>query len=174
MPIVTAQVYINNLLNGLVWPPAMTNVPALESQITPLDPQVEAQVPQAYVWPTRGKESRDPKKGGTVPRAASFGAPSGLKSEVHNLGVWLVWFGADTDQDADNLFPGMVDWVMVQLRSTEDPTPIQTDPWSGIQSYLLDIGEDMDYEITLRSLLEQRYDRYDALITLTVSEVFPA
>lgn len=174
MPIVTAQTYINKLLNGLVWPTLMTNLPSLESQITPLDPQVEAQIPQAYVWPTRGNESRNPKMGGTVPRASTFGGPSGLKSEVHKLGVWVVWFQADDDQDADNLFPGMVDWIMKTIRGAPDPTPIQTDPWSEIESYLLDIGEDMDYEITLRDLLEQRYNRYDALITLTVSEVFPA
>lgn len=168
------MLYLKSLLDGLAWP--IPNLPALEVSITPPDPNVEAQTPQAYIWPTRGEEGRDPRRGGTIPRATSFGAPSGLKTQTHHVNLWLVWFQADVDPDADTLFPGMVDWVMSTLRSSPDPTPVQNDIWSGtaIQSYLIDVGEDMDYEITLRSLVEQRYDRYDAQLTLTINEVFPS
>lgn len=174
MPIVSAQAWILSILNGLVWPPAMSNVPPLAAWITPPDPNVEAETPQAYIWPSRGTESRDPKVGGTVNRAVTFGAASGLKAQTHRLDVYLVWWGQDDDPDSDALFPGMVDWVMSALRSSQDPSPIQTDPWSGIQSYMIDVGERTDYQLTLRSIVDQRLNRYDALLTLVINEVFPS
>lgn len=172
MPINTTQVYINNLLNGLTWP--FAGVPPLQSQITPPDPNVEANIPQAYVWPARGREDRNPRRGGTIPRATSDTSPSGLKTQQHRLEVFLVWWGQDDDPDSDTLFPGMVDAVMDVLRVSPDTTPVLTDPWSERQSYLIDVGENMDYEITIRAVLDQRYNRYDALITCTINEVFTA
>lgn len=173
MPINSTLLYVKGLLDNLTWP--IPNLPALQCQITPPDPNVDAQIPQAYVWPSRGDETRDSRRGGTLPRATSQGAPSGLKAQTHHVSLWLVWFQADDDPDADTLFPGMVDWVMASLRVTENPSPIQDDVWSpSIQSYLIDIGEVMDYEITLRAILDQRYNRYDALLNLTINEVFPS
>lgn len=172
MPINTVQVYLKNLLDGLTWP--ISNVPPLQMQITPPDPNVDAQTPQGYVWPERGHESRDPRRGGTFPRAASAGAASGLKVIEHRVPIWLVWWGADDDPDSDTLFPGLVDTVMNTLRLAPDPTPIETDPWTQQQSYLIDVGEDMDYEITLRAIVDQRFNRYDALITTVINEVFPS
>lgn len=174
MPINTVQLYLKGLLDNLTWP--IANLPNLEAQVTPLDPQVQAEVPQAYIWPAHGEESRDVRRGGTLPRATAMGQPSGLKAQTHHVNVWLVYFMADDADDADSLFPGMVDWVMATLRASPDPTPVQNDVWSGtaIQSYLIDVGEVMDYEITVRSLVDQRYNRYDAQLTLTVNEVFPS
>lgn len=172
MPINATQVYINGLLNGLAWP--IPNLPALQSQITPPDPNVQAETPQAYVWPSRGNESRNPARGGTIPRATSDASPSGLKTQRHSLEVFLVWWGADDDPDADTLFPGMVDFVMDTLRVSPNPTPPLTDTWTSRQSYLIDVGEDMDYQISLRSIIDQRYNRYDALITCVINEVFAA
>lgn len=173
MPINTAQVYIKNLLNGLVWP--MANVPPLVMNITPPDPNVDAQEPQGYVWPSRGTESRSEHRGGTLPRAISFGAASGLKVIEHHMELFVVWWGQDDDPDSDTLFPGMVDAIMSTLRVSADPTPQLTDPWVPAQvSYLIDVGEDMDYEITVRAITDQRYNRYDALITMTLNEVFPS
>lgn len=172
MPINTTQVYVNDLINGLVWP--ITNLPPLQSQITPPDPNVDANIPQAYVWPSRGREDRNPARGGTVPRATSATSPSGLKTQQHRLDVYLVWFGQDDDPEADTLFPGMVDWVMEKLRLAPDTTPALLDPWTNRESYLIDIGEDMSYQITVRALTDQRYNRYDALITCVINEVFAA
>jgi len=166
------QVYIRDLLDGLRWP--ISNLPPLQMQITPPDPNVDAQIPQGYVWPSRGNESRSPRRGGTVPRATSAGAPSGLKTIEHRLELWLVWWGLDDDPDSDTLFPGMVDTVMETLRVSPDPTAILTDVWTSQQSYLIDVGEVMDYEITLRAITDQRFNRYDALITMTLNEVFPS
>jgi len=173
VPINTTQVYVSELLNGLTWP--ITNLPALQCQITPPDPNVDANVPQAYVWPSRGRENRNPAHGGTIPRATtSPNSAAGLKTQQHRLDVYLVWFGQDDDPDADTLFPGMVDWVMEKLRLSPDTTPVLLDPWTNRESYLIDVGEVMDYQITLRALVDQRYNRYDALITLVINEVFAA
>jgi hypothetical protein len=172
MPINTTQVYVKNLLNGLAWP--FTGVPALACQITPPDPNVEANIPQGYVWPSRGKENRDPRRGGTIPRATGPNSPSGLKTQTHRLDVYLVWWGQDDDPDSDTLFPGMVDWVMETLRLAPDTTPVLLDPWTNRESYLIDIGEDMNYELTVRAVADERFNRYDALITCVISEVFAA
>lgn len=172
MPINTTQVYINNLIDGLTWP--ITNLPALQSQITPPDPQVEANIPQAYVWPARGNENRNPRRGGTIPRAAGPNAPSGLKAQTHRLDIWLTYFVQDDDPDANTLFPGMVDWIMEQLRLSPDTSPLQLDPWTNRESYLIDVGEQMDYEITVRALEDERFNRYDGRITCVINEVFAA
>lgn len=172
MPISTTQAYINDLLNGLVWP--ITNLPPLQSQITPPDPNVESNVPQAYIWPSRGNENRDPRRGGTIPRATGPNSPSGLKVQTHRLDVYLVYFMQDDDPDSDTLFPGMVDWIMEQLRLAPDTTPALLDPWTNRESYLIDIGEVMDYQITVRALEDQRFNRYDGLITCVINEVFAA
>jgi hypothetical protein len=172
VPINTVQVYLQALLNGMEFP--ISNLPALQAQITPPDPNVDAEVPQAYIWPSRGNESRNPRHGGTVPRATVAGGPSGLKTIEHHVQVYLVWWGADDDPDADTLFPGMVDAVMETLRVSADPGAIRVDPWNGQQSYLIDVGEVMDYEITLRAIVDQRYNRYDALISCVINEVFPS
>lgn len=172
MPINTTQIYINDLLNGLVWP--FTAVPALQSQITPPDPNVDATTPQAYVWPAHGNEGRDPRRGGTIPRATGPNSPSGLKTQTHRLEIYLVYFEADDDPDADSLFPGMVDWIMNALRLSQDTTPVLLDPWTNRESYLIDVGEQMDYQITVRALADQRHNRYDGLITCVINEVFAA
>lgn len=172
MPINTTQVYINDLINGMAWP--FTNVPPLQSQITPPDPNVDANIPQAYVWPSRGRENRDPRRGGTIPRATSANSGSGLKTQRHRLDIYLVWWGQDDDPDADTLFPGMVDTIMDKLRLSPDTTPVLLDPWTNRESYLIDVGEEMDYEITIRAVVDQRYNRYDALISCVINEVFTA
>ncbi len=172
MPIVATQQYILTLLDGLQWP--ISNLPPLQAQITPPDPNVDAQIPQAYIWPGRGDESRDPRKGGTINRAAFQGAPSGLKVLDHRVDVYLVWWMDNDDPDSDNLFPGMVDTIMEALRVSPNPSPIQTDPYSGMQSYLIDVGESISYQFTLRSVVDERYDRYDSLLTLAINEVFPS
>lgn len=168
MTIVATQVYLRGLLDGLAWP--FSGVAALQAYITPPDPEVTANVPKAYIWPSHGDESRAMQRGGTVPRATSLGAPSGFKGVVHDLEVYLVWFGQDDDTDADNLFPGMADAVLSTLRVSADPKRV-TDPYTGVDSWLIDVGEQMTYQITIRALVDQAYNRYDCLITLSINEV---
>ena len=167
MPIVAVQTYIQNLLDGLIMPGGAGN---LVAYITPPDPNQETDLPTAYIWPSDGDESRDPAKGGTVPRNTGINTDSGYKVYLHHMDVYLIWNGQDDDPQADAWFPGMVDAVMLVLRTSQDPVPAQ-DSWTGGMSTLIDVGENMSYRITLRSLADQRYNRYDALISLEVIEI---
>lgn len=167
MPINSAQVYICNLLDGLIMPGTAGN---LRAYITPPDPDVEAEIPHAYVWPSDGDESRDHTKGGTVPRNTGYGTPSGYKAFEHHMDVYLVWYGQDDDPNSDTWFPGMVDAVMLALRTSPDPADA-TDPYTEQGTTLIDVGENMSYRITIRALDDQRYNRYDALISLELLEI---
>ena len=51
MPIASTLAFVKNQLDGLPMPGGMPNMAAY---ITPPDPNVEAQDPTAYVWPTTG------------------------------------------------------------------------------------------------------------------------
>lgn len=185
MSVAAVQGYIQSLLQGLPWPAAMTGLAPLACYITPPDPNVQSEIPTAYIWMQRGRETRDSDRlrTGTVPRAATPGGPSGTKAEEYTIPVYLVWMGSAEDPDADNLFPGLVWQVMSVLRGSafaadgtsfsESPRKL-ADPWTGEQSWLIDLGEDMSWDTDFRALEDQRYLRYDAVIDCSVSEVIAA
>jgi hypothetical protein len=177
LPINSVQVYVQNLLNGLIMPAGAGN---LVAYITPPDPNEETDLPTAYIWPSDGDESRNNTKGGTVPRNPGFSSTvttldqllsqSGYKTFEHHLDVYVIWNGQDDDPNADTWFPGMIDAIMFTLRTSPDPAVAQ-DPYTGQLTTLIDVGENMSYRVTLRSLADQRYNRYDALITLELLEI---
>ncbi|HEY0719545.1 MAG TPA: hypothetical protein VGD68_18160 [Streptosporangiaceae bacterium] len=171
MPIAACQEYVKNLLNDLPMPGSYPN---LACYITAPDPNVEAEIPTAYVWPTNGAEKRDPRNAGTMPRNTGPGTPSGFKTISHSIGIWVVWFGADDDQDADNAFPGMVDAIMFALRTAAPDPAIVTDPYTGEETMLADTGEEMTYQTNVSAIEDQRWNRYDALIKLPITEVIQA
>jgi len=170
MPIASTLGYIKGLLASLPMPGSL---PDMNAYITPPDPNTETDIPTAYVWPTDGEEGRDPEKGGTVPRNTGAGTASGTKGTEHSIDVYVVWFAASDEPDIDNLFPGIVDAVMAAFRYSADPATA-VDPYTEEQSTLVDIGERQSYRITLRSLVEQAYNRYDALVSLSVLEIIQA
>jgi hypothetical protein len=172
MPIASACQYIKSLLDGLPMPGDST--PAMAAYITPPDPNEETQIPTAYVWPSEGDEDRDPNRAGSVPRNTGPGTYAGNKGIEHSIAVYLVWFAADDQPDIDNQFPGMVDAVMAVFRTSDDPAEV-TDPYvPATVTTLIDVGEKMTYRIELRSLVNQAYNRYDALVELSVLEVITA
>ena len=175
MTIAATQSYLKGLVDGLVWPfpAAPSPVPNLVAYITPPDPNVEAMIPTAYIWPSHGDENRDGARGGTVPRALTLGGASGFKGVIHDIDLYLVYFLANNDADADNLFPAMVDTIMSALRVSTDPVKV-TDPYTSIDSWLIDVGERMTYQITVRSLVDQGFNRYDALLALSINELIAA
>lgn len=170
MPIASTLGFIKGLLVDLAMP---GQLPSLAAYITPPDPNVQTDIPTAYVWPTDGDEGRDPEKGGAVPRNSGPNTASGTKGTEHNIDVYVVWMGSNDEPDIDNLFPGVVDAVMAAFRYSDDPATA-TDPYTEEKSTLVDIGERMSYRVTLRSLVEQAYNRYDSLISLSVLEIIRA
>lgn len=167
MSLVAVQTFIRDTLQNLPMPNGGFN---LKAYITPPDPNDEAEFPTAYIWPTEGTESRDPHHGGTIPRNTGPGTPSGNKPVLHTVDIYLVWFGSDEDPDADSWFPGMVDAVMSALRYSTMPRSI-TDPYTNYISDLVDLGENMAYEIVVSAVANQAYNRYDSRIRLRILEL---
>lgn len=169
--IVTVQSFIRSLLDGLEMP---ASVPAAEAFITPPDPRVKAKVPAIYVWPSDGQENRSGELGGTIPRNTGPGTPSGTKGLLHQMDVYVTWFSANQGKQADPLFPGIVDTIMLALR-TSQPNPAQvTDPYSGIVSSICNVGESIKYRIGIEATADERFLRYDALCQVSVWEIINA
>jgi hypothetical protein len=171
MPVVNVQSFLLNILDGLSMPYGQ---PAAQAFITPPDPRMKARIPAIYIWPADGMENRSGQLGGTVPRNTGPGTASGTKGIMHQIDVYLTWFSANTGRQQDPVFPGMIDAVMYALRfSTPNPATI-TDPNTNEQSDVYNTGEDMHYRTGIESTQDERWLRYDCLITCSVWENFRA
>lgn len=182
MSIAGVWVYVKNQLDGLAWPPAMAGLPALTAWVLPPDPNATASsVPAAYVWGGAGDESRAAVHGGALPRAAYPGGPSGTKGTVHTVMIYLAWTLTPGDTatdpygnpDTDTLFPGMVEAVKAVLRAAALPQLI-IDPWTSVESQVVDVGETMRHEIYVRAAEPQGMKRYDAFLDCAVTEIISA
>jgi hypothetical protein len=173
--------YIQSLTDQMPWPATMTGLQPPNAYIIPPNPNDQSEIPSIYVWPTRGRESRDSTRlrAGTVPRISGPGGPSGTKPIEHAISCWLVWAMDSEDPDVNTLFPGMIWAVQEVFRSVAyganggiaaNPA-LLTDPWTGEESWLVDLGEVMAYEVYVRTLADQRFLRLDGVIDLSVTEV---
>jgi len=176
MSLVAAMQYVKGLLDGLEWPAGMQALPsppgALQAYVTSPIVNITASAPQAYIWFARGTENRDSAKygAGTVPRANYQGGPSGTKAVEHQIAIYVAWPISPSDPNMATVFPGILDAIRAALRTSTDPALI-TDPWTGEQSWLVDVGETITYEMDLWALIEQRLEHWDALFTVPVVEV---
>lgn len=163
------MIYLERQLNGLALPIGLGNLNAFV-QPPPADDGSGA---NAYIWASGGDEKRL-----TVPRAQHGDlSTGGDKTLTHRPNVWLTWFG---DQDSPQVgiqFPAIIDFVMGVLRNVEmlDVTQHAHDPITGQLSNLLNVGENMSWEYgPVRAVVDQRYLRYDAVLTLEVIEIIQA
>lgn len=168
MPVNTVQAYLRAALAEL---PLPRDAGLLEAFITPPNPNVDGALrPAAYIWGSRGNETRL-----SVPRALQGSLPTGgNKQIVHQVDVWLVWFGASGDDESDTEFPAVLDAVMARLRNCPllDGQQHEPDPVTGVLSNLLAVGETLSWEYgPVRATADQQYLRYDAQITCEVVEV---
>jgi hypothetical protein len=167
VPIAAVCQYLVDLLDGLAMP---EDCPAMASYLLPPDPNVETQIPTAYVWPSDFDEARDPRNGGSMPRNSGPGTFCGVKTITHATSVFVVWMGANDDP----LFPGIVDFTMKALRFAF-PLPLTvTDPYDGTESQISDVGEVMRGKIFVEALADQAYNRYDSQLTVPVVEEISA
>ena len=171
MSIVAVQSFLLSLLDGLEMP---YGIPAARAFITPPDPRVNAKIPAIYIWPSDGEESRAGDVGGTIPRNTGWGTASGTKGIVHKTDVYLTWFSAGSGRTQDPVFPGMVDAVMLALRYSQPNPAYITDPNTQEVSTIYNVGEEMSYRTGIESTADERYKRYDALVTVTIWEIFQA
>jgi len=170
VPIASTTSWFKQLLDGLAMPGGLPNMAAY---VNPPDPNDEGGIPTAYVWAPDFDESREGQQGGSIPRNTGPGTPSGTKALEHMIEIFLVYFQAGDDPQADTLFFGIVDAVMARLRTSDDPAPV-TDPYTGQQSQLLDVGEVIRGRTTISAVADQAFNRLDALLTCTVHEIFQA
>lgn len=171
MPIVSVQTFILSILDGLPMP---YGKPSATAYITPPDPRVQARVPAIYIWPADGDENRSTELGGTVPRNTGPGTASGTKGQLHVIDVYLTWTAVAQDKQSDPLFPGMLDAVMYALRFSQPNPAYLTDPNTNLTSTVYNVGEKMRYRTGIEALEDERWLRYDALITLDVWEILNA
>lgn len=168
MPVNTVMQSILQIVDGLILP---GTAGVLEGYITPPDPRDEPP-PAIYIWASNGSEHRQALPRGNTPGAGSL---AGWKEIEHTVDAYLTWFGEDSDTDADTSFPAVLDAVLSALRTSGQSPLYTSDPLTGMQSDLVDIGERLDYELALpRSTASERYLRYDARITIHVLEFFQA
>jgi hypothetical protein len=178
MPLVAVQSFLLSLLEDLSMPYGQPNA---QAAITPPDPRIQARIPAIYIWPADGDENRSSQLGGTVPRNTGPGTASGTKGILHLMDVYLTWFSANNRQgqdggpvSADPVFPGMIDAVMFALRFSQPNPAVITDPSTNISSTIYNVGENMKYRTGIEATADQRWLRYDCLITCEVWEIFNA
>jgi hypothetical protein len=170
--------YVQGILNGLQWPSGMQALnsppPPLACYVQPPNPNIAGGTPTAYTWFEQWRNSRanDKLSAGTIPRASYPGGPSGTRSIVHRIPLYVVWMGGSaTDPNAPALFPGMVDAISAVLETTPLNVPA-VDPWTGVETAIIDIGEDIDGRGYLRDLEPQMSpQRLDALLSVSVTEI---
>ena len=142
--------------------------------ITPPDPRIQTSIPAIYVWPADGDENRSPELGGTIPRNTGPGTSSGTKGILHRTDIYITWTSGGSGTQQDPIFPGMVDAVMFALRFSQ-PNPVYiTDPNTNLTSTIYNTGENQTYRTGIESLADQRRKRYDALVNVSVWEIFDA
>lgn len=178
MPLASTMAYVKNLINGQNTIGSAGGISPgqgrIKAYVSPPDPNLQASVPTAYVWTARGNERRNsgPRSVPPLGKTPTTGpaAPAGWKMQTHNLMIWLVWFDDSEDSNQDSNFPWFIDTVMNILRTAQMPMTV-TDAGNGLQSQLINLGQNMDYDFApLRATASQRYVRYDASITAPVEE----
>lgn len=169
MPLVSVQSFMFSILDGLEMP---YGKPAAKAFITPPDPRVQARIPAIYIWPSDGDSNRSGELGGTVPRNTGPNTSSGTRGMMHRIDVYITWFSANSGKRQDPIFPGMVDALMYALMVCT-PNPVEyVDPNSRLASTIYNIGETMTYKTGVESTQDERFKKYDALITCNVWEIF--
>lgn len=158
--------YVKGLLDGLAIPGQTDTLVAFIAP-PPVDDDPAAP-PTVYVWAADGTEKRL-----AVPRAdPTAGNPGGEKTANHAVTLWVTWPNAIDAADADTGFPAVLDAIMATLRTSPDPAQV-TDPLTGAQSELVDVGENMTWMYAPpHALADQRWVRYDAEIRVPILEVF--
>ena len=171
MGIVSVQSFLLSLLDELPMPYGQASAKAF---VTPPDPRVQTSIPAIYIWPADGDENRSAELGGTIPRNTGPGTSSGTKGILHRTDIYITWTSGGSGTQQDPIFPGMVDAVMFALRFSQ-PNPVYiTDPNTNLTSTIYNTGETMTYRMGIESLADQRRKRYDALVNVSIWEIFQA
>ena len=165
MGIASVTQAVKAILDGLAMPGGL---PGMDAYINAPDPNVQTTIPTAYVWPTAFETSRD-----TLPRNLGpySQAGAGFKAKQHSTDVFIVWMDGGSEDDADTIFPGIVDAAVAALETASMPALI-TDPYTGVVTELVNLGEVIRGRIVASALEDERFLRYDALLQLPAQETY--
>jgi hypothetical protein len=167
--------YIKGLVNGLPspqYPPiqafvsANLEVPAVWQSI-PMG-GIQRPVPWAYVWPNVTHEDRQ-----TMPRVRPGVAPGAWKKMTYRVELILQVVEDAADPMRETAFMCLVDTVDAMLNTTPLIATVTTDPITGFQSQIIQIGEEQDFELFIPdgvSIGGQGFLRSVARATLKVEE----
>jgi hypothetical protein len=160
LPLNSVQQYTLGLLQGLEIP--WDGIPPLTAYITPPAPGA-FNGPIALVAGARAQASRE-----SMPRGKGF------KNLVWTVEVYLHYQSPPTAPNLDQIFPMIVDAVMVQMWTTKMPVVI-SDPTTGYSSATMSIGERfaLDYPPVRTANKSQTYV-YVARLQLEVKELLQA
>jgi hypothetical protein len=132
MSLLGVESYLMGLIDGLTV--TGQTIPPLQAWVMPPPVVLTGEAPQAFVWGDVGDEQR-----ATVPRG------TGQKRTQHTPTVTLMWTFEATDQNAA-LFPLLVDAVLAAYRTVALNSVAVTDPVTGAESRLTDLGERMTWQ----------------------------
>jgi hypothetical protein len=171
LSIVTVSQFLLSVLDGTEFP---YGIPAAQAFITPPDPRVQAKIPAIYIWPSDGQENRGAGLGGTIPRNTGPNTSAGTKGIMHDFDIYVTWFSVLSGKQGDSRFLSIVDMVMGTLRTCQPNPAGATDPNTLQESTIYNAGEQMRYRTGVESTADERWLRYDALISCPVWEIFRA
>lgn len=167
MPLASALSYVQGLLDGLPMPGGGNLACKITAPEIFNDPGI---VPTCYLWPSPGREARDPRNAGTMPRnTGGIASTAGFKTIEHRFQILLLWSGPGTEL----LFYSMMDALMGCLRTSPSPQEYP-DPDTGDVSQMVNIGEDMSYRMSVKPAPDQQFNQYEALIEAPLLEVLQA
>lgn len=156
MPLNTIQTHLRSVLNGLALPLDNGN---LTAYITPPDPG-NGMEPSCYIWGSIAEDLR---------RSAPRG--QGFRVIMHEVDIWLIWFGPSDCGETDLTFPSIIDAVCQQLRVTAMPVLDIKDPVTGQNSNIEMIAERLRWDYSpVHSVEDQRWLVYTARIICDVRE----
>lgn len=159
MSLNSVQQYVKSILDGLALP---TYQAPLRAYIAPPVPDQQVE-PRCYIWGARFQEARQ-----TAPRGPAF------KKVTYDLDLYCFVIDDPNSPGVDSRFPVLIDTVQQALRVTTMPIVI-TDSVTGVSSQVLSVGERFEVRYdTERTLADQRYVRFLALITAYIEEAITA
>ena len=152
--------YVKSELNGLT---SAHYQPATAWIQPPTPGDADPGSPQLFIWTERYHEKRR-----SMPRGM------GLKDGDHAVQVYVLVIDDPSDANADTAFPNLLNSIMETLRTVALPVAL-TDADTGATSNIVLIGEDFDVQTdAIRSVGDERYVRYLAVITVKVLEMWNA
>lgn len=149
-----------------------STIPNVQAYIAPPVIGDMLAAPQVYIWSGKITDKRQTMAGA---RTATIGTTSGFRIATYEMGIFIKYMMPNDLALEDNIFPLIVDSIMIKLRSTTLPMPL-TDATIGSglwPSTITHFGEDMDvWYGNIHAAEDGRFWVYEAEIRCTIREAY--